>query len=216
MSKTLLRKPSKNRPIAEHRRETLLAAAAKVFAKRGYPDADIQEIADIGGVAKGTVYLYFPSKEQLFLATVDLAMRQLCESIASAANGVADPLDRLEVVVKTYFTHFRDHPEHAELLIIERAEYRDRKSPTYLEHQKANCTRWEPIYAELMRVGRVRKIPVERIIRTTSDLMYGTMFTDHFSGRKRTPHEQAIDVLDILFFGILTPSERRKRVQMTA
>lgn len=202
----------KDAALVERRRDGLLAAAARVFARRGYPDADVQEIADACGVAKGTVYLYFPSKEELFLGSVDRAMRRLCERIHAAAEPVADPLDRLAVVVRTYFAHFRDHPDHAELLIIERAEYRDRKTPTYLEHRRANCARWESVYADLIRGGRVRDIPVDRIIRVTSDLMYGTMFTDHFSGRQRTPDEQAADVMDILFHGILTPDERERRL----
>ena len=49
------------------RREDILAAAALVFAQRGYPGTDMQALADVAGVAKGTLYLYFPSKEDLFL-----------------------------------------------------------------------------------------------------------------------------------------------------
>src|SRR5262245_58878166 len=106
--------------LAERRREQLLAAAATVFARRGYADADVQEVADACGVSKGTVYTYFPSKEELFLAAVDGVMRRMGEAVRAAFANVSDPLDRLAVAIRAYLTYFRDHPDHAELLIIER------------------------------------------------------------------------------------------------
>lgn len=44
----------------------------------------------------------------------------------------------------------------------------------------------------------------------TSDLLYGTMFTNHFAGRDKPFEEQARDIQDILFRGIFSDSERRK------
>ncbi|QJW99455.1 TetR/AcrR family transcriptional regulator [Frigoriglobus tundricola] len=193
------------------RREELLSAAAKVFARSGYPGTEVQEIAAACGLAKGTVYLYFPSKEELFLATVDRAMIRLCHHVRETCAGIDDPLDRLAAAVRSYFAFFQSNPEIAELLIIERAEYRDRKTPTYLEHKRENTKDWQEVYAGLIRDGRFRAVPVERISRVVSDLLYGTMFTNHFSGGQRTPNEQARDVLDILFEGLLTPAERETR-----
>jgi AcrR family transcriptional regulator len=197
--------------LTARRQEEILAAAATAFACGGYPDTDVQAVADAAGVAKGTIYLYFPSKERLFLATVDRAMSRLCETVRQACADVPDPLDRLEVGVRAYLQFFRDHPDFAELLIIERAEYRDRKTPTYLEHRQKNACEWAGVYAGLIRDGRIRDMPVQRILDTVSDMLYGTMFTNHFSGRQRPPAEQARDLIDVLFHGILTPEERDRR-----
>ncbi len=202
---------SRKDDASARRREELLSAAAKVFARNGYPGTEVQEIAAACGLAKGTVYLYFPSKEELFLATVDRAMIRLCNHVRETYAGIDDPLDRLAVAVRSYFAFFQSNPEIAELLIIERAEYRDRKAPTYLEHKRENTKDWQEVYAGLIRDGRFRAVPVERINRVVSDLLYGTMFTNHFSGGQRTPDDQARDVLDILFDGLLTPAERQKR-----
>ncbi len=163
----------------------------------------MQDVANASRVAKGTLYLYFPSKEKLFLATVDRAMLRLRDSVRAAYTDVSDPLERLTVAIRAYLEFFRDHPDHAELLIIERAEYRDRKTPTYLEHRRANSAEWEAVYAGLIREGRLRDIPVGRILRVVSDLVYGTMFTNHFTGQQRSPAEQAEDVIDVVLNGIL-------------
>lgn len=71
--------------------------------------------------------------------------------------------------------------------------------------------RWENLYRELIAAGRVREIPVDRITAVISDLVYGTMFTNHLAGRTRSLRSQAEDIVDIVFCGILTDGERRTR-----
>ncbi|MFO0929534.1 MAG: TetR/AcrR family transcriptional regulator [Gemmataceae bacterium] len=117
------------------KRVDLLTSAAQQFARRGYPGTDMQAIADAAGVAKGTLYLYFTSKEELFLAAVDQGLRDLQAYIDAAIEPIADPLDRIAEAVRAYLRFFKDRPEQVELLIQERAEFRDRKRPTYFEHR---------------------------------------------------------------------------------
>ena len=74
------------------RRGEILDAAGRVFAQRGYPGTDMQAVADTAGVAKGTIYLYFPNKEELFrevirrtiVARLDLAERELADAGAAS------------------------------------------------------------------------------------------------------------------------------------
>ena len=62
----------KRTPLQPHqRRQQLLAAATWVFARRGYQNASISDIIARAGVARGTFYLHFKSKEQVFLTIVE-------------------------------------------------------------------------------------------------------------------------------------------------
>ena len=56
--------------------------------------------------------------------------------------------------------------------------------------------------------GRVRDVPAERITNVLSDMLYGRMFTNYFVGSTRPPEEQAREIFDIAFYGILSDSER--------
>jgi hypothetical protein len=94
-------------------------------------------------------------------------------------------------------------------LIQERALFKDRRQPTYFQHRDAYAERWRELYRGLIAAGRVRSIPIERIRAVISDLLYGTMFTNYFTGRRHDPAEQAEDILDIFFQGILSDSERK-------
>jgi AcrR family transcriptional regulator len=64
-----VKKPRKKQDT-EKRREEILKAALDVFTEKGYAAATIPEIARAAGVAAGTIYLYYPSKRELFVAVV--------------------------------------------------------------------------------------------------------------------------------------------------
>jgi AcrR family transcriptional regulator len=199
------------------RRESIIKAATRHFARFGYPNTDLQQIADELGLGKGTIYRYFASKRELFLATVDLGMRRLTEAVNASGGEVADPLDLIRRAIRAYLKFFERNPELTELLIQERAEFKDRKVPTYFIHRKANIGPWRDLMQRLIDEGRVRRVPVDRIMNVASDMLYGAVFTNYFSGRKRSSARQAEEILDIYFHGILSPDRpgptRGKRTQ---
>lgn len=207
------RKPGrpKDKALVARRRDEILEAATELFAEQGYRQADVQVVADRLGVGKGTVYRYFPTKEALFLAAVDRGMQQLKQQVESAAATVDDPLERIRAAVRAYLAFFDDHGEVLELLIQERAEFKDRKRSTYFVYREAALEPWRAMYRELMASGRVRTMPVERVLDVTSDLLYGAIFTNRFAGRRKRFDTQAEELIDIIFHGILTEQERRRR-----
>lgn len=193
-----------------NRCEQIVDAAEALFARHGYADTDTQRLAETLGVGKGTLYRYFPSKEELFLATVDRVMRRLKEIVDAAADRLEDPLEKIAAAIRAYLAFFAEHPDYVELLIQERAIFKDRKTPTYFQHRQANLGRWQALYQGLIDEGRIRAMPVERITDVMSGVVYGTMFTNYFTGRHKPLEEQAQNILDVVFHGLLTDSERKK------
>jgi AcrR family transcriptional regulator len=193
------------------RTDEILDSAATIFAQHGYQDTEMQFIADALEVGKGTIYRYFPSKEELFLKAVSRGMDRLRHAVKSAYDPIEDSLERLTVAIHAYLTFFRNHPQYVELLIQERAQFRDRKKQTYFEHREKNIGEWRQMYADLIAGGRLRDVPVPRILDAVSDLVYGTMFTNYFTGRHKPLEAQAQDLVDILFYGILSDRERGER-----
>jgi AcrR family transcriptional regulator len=200
-----------NEAIRTRREEEILEAAGNLFAERGYSDASTQELADLLHVGKGTIYRYFPTKRALFLATVDRMMRLLDEAIARAIAGFDDPLQRMAIAVHVYLRYFSEHPQLPELLIQERAQFKDRKKPTYFVYHDAHLAEWQGKLQTLIAARRLRDVPVERITEVFSDLLYGTMFTNYFARRQRSPDDQARDLLDIAYHGMLSETERERR-----
>lgn len=197
--------------LTARRCDEILDVAARLFAHRGFANTDVQVVADELGIGKGTVYRYFPTKRELFLAAVDRGMRRLTEYI-DAHKTASDPWLQVEQVIRAYLRFFEANPEFVELLIQERAEFRDRAKPTYFEYRDANTQKFEALHRELVAQGRMREVPFETVANVVGDLMYGTMFTNYFAGRRQSLDEQADHILELVLFGLLTNAERARRL----
>jgi AcrR family transcriptional regulator len=192
------------------REEQILETAMQLFAEHGYTDTDTQMLADKLQVGKGTIYRYFGSKRELFLAAADRVMRLMRQCIEERIEGIDEPFERIGVAIRGFLSFFAEHPEYVELLMQERAQFKDRKKPTYFVHRETNIKRWQALYRSLIEAGRIRNIPVERITDVIGNLLYGTMFTNYFTHQRPSVEAQARDILDIVFHGILSDSERKK------
>ena len=192
------------------REEQILETAMQLFAEHGYTDCDTQLLAEKLQVGKGTIYRYFPSKRDLFLAAADRVMRLMRQCIDARVEGIEDPFERIGVAIHAYLSFFAEHPEYVELLIQERAQFKDRKKPTYFVHRETNIKRWQALYRSLIEAGRIRDIPVERITDVIGRLLYGTIFTNYFTGEQPSVDKQTRDILDIVYHGIFSDSERQK------
>ncbi len=187
----------------------MIPTAARMFAQIGYADCEMGRVASELGIAKGTLYLYFASKEELFYACVDHGMRCMQAQVQAAAEASSDPLERISGAIRAYLAFFADHPEHVELLIQERANFKNRPQPTYFQYRAAMRGPWRDLYADLIRQGRLRDdLPVERILDLIGHLVYGTMFTNHFAGSTASLAEQHRAILEIVMRGVLSDQER--------
>jgi AcrR family transcriptional regulator len=83
------------------KRERLVAAAAQVFATRGYRNATMDEIAQAAGTAKGTLYLYFEDKEALFYAVFEWLTSQMLARDSAASREDAPAPERLYALAES-------------------------------------------------------------------------------------------------------------------
>lgn len=87
----------------EKRRERIVTAAREAFSRKGYSDITVALITSEVGIAKGTFYLYFRSKEDLFLEVIrDAGIRLRC-AVAEAVSGIDDPLEKVRESVPVIF-----------------------------------------------------------------------------------------------------------------
>jgi AcrR family transcriptional regulator len=96
-------------PRVARKRATILEAASRIFATRVYHLVTMDEVARAARVGKGTLYRYFPSKEDLYLAIVDEAFGVLIARLESERAAAASPVTTLrrmiEAVVETFAGH---------------------------------------------------------------------------------------------------------------
>src|SRR6476659_7444176 len=84
------------------KRDLILRAAIKVFARHGYFQSQVADVARVAGVAAGTVYLYFRSKDDLLVSIFDRTMKDAIAEGRAALAGVADPSERLRRIARLH------------------------------------------------------------------------------------------------------------------
>ncbi len=85
--KSKIQNPKSNNGFVSGKREAILRSAIKVFAQKGYFNSKVADLAKEAGIADGTVYLYFKSKEEILHSVFDRAME---EFIAEGKREIAE------------------------------------------------------------------------------------------------------------------------------
>jgi AcrR family transcriptional regulator len=95
--------------LAEFRTGEILRAASRVFAEKGFDGATVEDVAHAAGVAKGTVYLYFASKQDVYQAAFARNIADLKErTLAAIAAAPTVPLALL-AFIDTRLAYFEEH-----------------------------------------------------------------------------------------------------------
>jgi len=101
------------------KKHSILAAATKIFAKEGYDNASVDEIALQANVAKGTFYYHFKSKEDLFISLIGSGTDKLSDQMTDAANKYTDPIDKVGTIVESQYKFFSDNNDLCRVLLSE-------------------------------------------------------------------------------------------------
>jgi len=99
-------------------RERILAAAEKLFARRGFSGTSVRDITDAVGIKPPALYNHFPNKEDLYTEVLSASLRPFIELIEAAAND-APSVDSADQIVGPGMDLLREHPHGPALLLLE-------------------------------------------------------------------------------------------------
>ena len=112
MATTRPRRPAL-RERYDRRQQQVVTEAARVFARHGYDQTTMQELADAVGIAAGGLYHYFGSKEQLLIRICDQLMNPLlAEAREVVANEAETPAEQLRSLIRLWVEHVVAHRDH--------------------------------------------------------------------------------------------------------
>lgn len=187
------------------KRAIILDTALKIFAREGYADTDVQVIADLARVGKGTVYRHFGNKQELFLATARHSQEMMGEFIRANVDQDGAAVDALRQVAVSYARFFELHPESVEIMLQERATFRAQVFPTHLMYRAEKREEFEQYLQQAIERGELADIDVVDITNAFSDLLYGTVVNGCLEGSKGNLLRRVEHAFDIFLRGILPP-----------
>ena len=111
----------------------IIQAAAEVFAKAGYHAATIQDVATAAGIGKSTVYEYFRTKEELFLAVYDEWIDNYKQHITTRVAEAPDALSKVDAIRDSAVEFYQTRAAQAPLLLEFWAHALRANNPEFLE-----------------------------------------------------------------------------------
>ena len=136
----------------EEARSRILDAANKVFAEKGYHEATMDDIAKRLGVSKGAIYLYFPSKEDLFEAMVKTAPQAFKEILYSSFGDEADPVQSATQFFDKMLKLSASNPGLSFEILSEAS-----RNPTLKRILKQNHAEYEEVLTSFLAEGQKRR-----------------------------------------------------------
>ena len=148
--------------VEEFRKESICDAAMRVVARKGMKNVTVQDIADEAGVAKGTVYIYFQSRDEILARTMEGATEKLVEKLSGACRDCRSFAEVMEQRIRTQLQHFEENRDFFRLSLAMAEPFGERRlkqHPTYLTYLK----QLETIIRDAIARGEVRDADVGRL-----------------------------------------------------
>ncbi|MHB8104035.1 MAG: TetR/AcrR family transcriptional regulator [Dehalococcoidales bacterium] len=210
-------KASRKKQITKKRRQEIMKAALEVFTQKGYAAATIPEIARAAGIAAGTIYLYYPSKRELFVAVIkdSIITAPLLNLIDKIPKGdIAKVLknilqDRLDLIKNELFTRMP-------ALMGEVSRDPEIKELWLKEFLHPFLGRIEMGYRMMGATGKFRRFEPAVAVRAVGGMIFGFMMLRVIEGNtsplnKIEQDKIADDIVNLLLHGLLKESKEDEK-----
>jgi AcrR family transcriptional regulator len=196
---------------AEQREQTrgcLVAAAAKVFTRRGYDNASLDEVAEEAGFTKGAVYSNFKGKEDLFLATIDTHFEERLQSIKRVMQEEPDEQGTAHAAGMDFMDKLNRDPDYF-VLFFEFWAYAQR-NPGVKKKFLPRVQRFRSALAELFEAksdvtGLELPMPTEQLASMLIAMAAGVAMERELDARS-VPDDMYALMLQFFFRGMLAES----------
>lgn len=212
-------KESRKKKITIRRQGQILKAGMEVFSRKGFAAATIPEIAKAAGVAAGTIYLYYPSKRELFIAVIKnlIITTPLLNLIDKIPQGNIDTIFRH--ILRERFDLIKN-PAFAQIpsLIGEIQRDPDLKALWLKEFLHPFLGRIEMGYRTMSTSGKLRRTEPAVMVRVIGGLFIGFLMLklveSDTSPLNQIPEDKVIDdMVNFVLHGLLSEGDEKKPVK---
>jgi TetR/AcrR family transcriptional regulator, fatty acid metabolism regulator protein len=107
------------RSSSKEKHERILRAAVKIFARYGFHNSKISQIAKEAGVADGTIYLYFRNKDDILISLFEEKIKDAIEEFNGVLADIRDPVEKLKTFIRHYVLFMEKQKSLAEVISVE-------------------------------------------------------------------------------------------------
>ncbi|HET7842237.1 MAG TPA: TetR/AcrR family transcriptional regulator [Terriglobia bacterium] len=196
---------TKKEVVTEFRTAEILAAAHRVFAEKGFHAATIDEVAKAANVAKGTVYLYYRSKDDLYWAALRRGVVEMIERTKASMDRVQSTEEKIHALIDTKVRYFDENREFFRIyysefgnVLTHPSEAKKDFTKLYLGHEKMV----EEVLARGLRRKEIRCTHIESLAFTITELTRGLIIRRLLGWSKSEVEEDIGFLFDFVRKGI--------------
>jgi AcrR family transcriptional regulator len=208
---TMTDKKTRKEKLTGERQKQILDAAIEVFTRKGYEAATMPDIAQAAGVAAGTIYLYFPNKRELFVASIKNSVMTppLLDLIGKIPGGNFKDvfknivMDRFELIENN-----GNAVSRIPALISEIQRDPELKALWLKDFLKPFLGKMETAYRILNATGKTRHVEPPVIVRMIGGMMIGFLMLRMMEGEtsplnKMPPEKVAEEIVEFVLHGLM-------------
>jgi AcrR family transcriptional regulator len=197
--------PTKKEVVSEFRRSCILKAARKVFARHGFDGATMDDVAETCSIAKGTLYLYFKSKRQIYLAVLKEDLHSMREETGRAIGAESTASGKIRAFITARFDFcerhrdfFRIYNSDVSAIFVSAHPMQKDLRDFYLE-QAEMLTQ---IVADGIRAGELRDVPAKAAAFAIYDVTRASIARRFLGLGQETSTVDARTLIDLIWKGI--------------
>jgi len=190
--------PKTSAVAKEARRTQILSAAVRCFARRGYYETTIEDLVAETGLSRGALYLYYPSKEAIYLAISERWGCGLEEAIRARLTPDLSPAATLQLLIEVTGEHVRAETDACRILM--EGWNLERQIPALAERARREHERGMAAFGDLLRAGIATgefraDLEVETQVLLLQATLHGLMVQWHRRPRSIDWHEAAQEIV---------------------
>jgi AcrR family transcriptional regulator len=192
--------------VTEFRTSGILEAARRVFAMKGFHEAKVEDIADAAGVAKGTVYLYYESKRDIYFAALKFGIGQMYSLLLEELSRVSTPEEKLKALISAKLAYFDENRDFFKIYYSELGNIPTTHPGGIDDEFKALYQEQARLVETILREGArkkiIRNLRTEQTAFAISDIVRGVV-THRILGWSKSRISQDVDfIFDLIWKGI--------------
>jgi AcrR family transcriptional regulator len=191
--------------IKEFRTAELLGAARKVFAEKGFHAATVEDIAAAAGVAKGTVYLYYRSKQDVYWGALEHGITELHNEIQTRLAAEETPESKVRAFIEIKIRYFEMNRDFFRIYFSELGSglsHPAQMPPQFEQMYLRQARMLEAILQQGVETGAIRQIRADAAAVAISDLIRGIIVQRLLGWSTKDVETDVNFVFDLVWRGI--------------
>ena len=195
---------------ADSKRSLILDAALEVFAARGFHEATMDEIAATSGVAKGTLYRYFESKEDLLEQILAETRATILDRFGGVFSESGNVLEQVQSFIEGWIAFIEENHELYRLIQAEGTRLRGGIQTIFYESLISNLPMIKERVVSMDGKGQLKTVNFHTVVYGIFGFIDGVVRMWFRSDMEYPLHEELPTIMEVLFNGFVSDDGNRK------